>query len=277
MPKVAIQGVKVHYQQYGVGPDLVLVHGLFCNLAFWYMTVVPALAEHFRVTVYDLKGHGFSGRTTSGYRAIDLAEDLKLLLDHLDIRQYHLAGHSFGGAIALAHALRYPVRSLFLADAWIPALQRAPLGNNPWRGPRGNPASAQRVEIELPRVAAGILEEWNSLPSGPDGGLLRMFSPGGSGGQSLVLKRWMELVQGTSAAAEFDDAAGLTRSDISHCEPPTAAAFGSQSKYLPTLRGLEALLPRCRSILVPGAGHFFPLSRPRVFTESLVEFTASAC
>jgi len=56
MPRAALGEITVHYQQIGAGPDLVLIHGLFCNLAFWYLTVAPKLAETFRVTVYDLRG-----------------------------------------------------------------------------------------------------------------------------------------------------------------------------------------------------------------------------
>lgn len=44
MPQVVARGVRTHYQQLGSGPDLVLVHGLGANLAFWYVGAAPLLA-----------------------------------------------------------------------------------------------------------------------------------------------------------------------------------------------------------------------------------------
>ena len=81
MPKAKINGLTVHYQQMGLGPDLVMIHGLFANLAFWYLSVLPALARNFRVTVYDLRGHGYSDMPQRGYTSFDMAADLHALLD----------------------------------------------------------------------------------------------------------------------------------------------------------------------------------------------------
>src|SRR5262245_42815987 len=130
MPRGLIGNLTVHYQQAGHGPDIVLIHGLCSNLALWYLTIVPRLAESFRVTVYDLRGHGLSQVAPAGYRAVDLADDLKHLIDHLQIDSAHVVGHSFGGAIALAFASRYPerLRTLTLADVWLPTLQPTPFG-----------------------------------------------------------------------------------------------------------------------------------------------------
>ena len=61
MPKACVNGVSLHYQQSGQGPDLVLIHGLAANLAFWFLRIVPALNKRHRVTVYDMRGHGKSG------------------------------------------------------------------------------------------------------------------------------------------------------------------------------------------------------------------------
>jgi pimeloyl-ACP methyl ester carboxylesterase len=127
MPKASINGRRVHYQQMGQGRDLVLIHGLFSNLAFWYLTVMRALARDFRVTAYDLRGHGFTDMPQDGYTTYDLALDLRDLLDWLGVHHAHIAGHSFGSAIALHHAVLHPerVRSLILADARIHSLQPA--------------------------------------------------------------------------------------------------------------------------------------------------------
>ena len=44
MPKATLKsGVKLHYQQVGEGPDLVMIHGLTGNLAVWHLKMIPML------------------------------------------------------------------------------------------------------------------------------------------------------------------------------------------------------------------------------------------
>ncbi len=102
MPTLTSNQVRLHYQQFGEGPDVVLVHALTSNLAVWLATpLVYALAEQFRVTVYDLRGHGHSEAPPTGYTSADMAQDLLGLLDQLHIDRAFLVGHSFGGVIAV--------------------------------------------------------------------------------------------------------------------------------------------------------------------------------
>src|SRR5438046_4762158 len=105
--------------------DLVMVHGLAANMAFWYFKYACELARDFRVTVFDLRGHGRSQITPSGYTPDNLAVDLACLLDQLGIGSAHLLAHSFGGVVALRFALQRPerVRSLVLADTHVAAVR----------------------------------------------------------------------------------------------------------------------------------------------------------
>ena len=105
MRKVLANGIQLHYQQHGQGPDVVLVHGVTSDLSYWLLTVVPRLAERHRVTVYDLRGHGYSDVPPAGYTSRDMAEDLRGLMDALGIeravdrkwrtvdRKFHLSNH----------------------------------------------------------------------------------------------------------------------------------------------------------------------------------------
>ncbi len=69
MPRVTVEGMKFYYQQAGEGPDVVLLHGVSGNMAIWpLINLMPALAANFRVTAYDLRGHGYSDTPPSGYR-----------------------------------------------------------------------------------------------------------------------------------------------------------------------------------------------------------------
>src|ERR1700760_1964235 len=111
MPKALLKnGLTLHYQRTGKGPDVVMIHGLTGNLAVWHLKIIPMLMDRFRTLSYDLRGHGYSDMPPSGYSADDMAGDLEGLLDALEIRDAYLVGHSFGADIALYFALLYPER-----------------------------------------------------------------------------------------------------------------------------------------------------------------------
>jgi pimeloyl-ACP methyl ester carboxylesterase len=279
MPRAILGNLTVHYQQLGSGPDLVLIHGLFANLAFWYLTIAPMLAGSFRVTVYDLRGHGLTQRLSAGYRAADLAEDLRRLLDHLGIKCAHLVGHSFGGAVALAFAISNParIRSLTLADAWIPTLQ-------PWPGRPRRWAALQvrlmesgiQVGHDTPTVLQGFLEELVRLNDTEGAGANSAARAIGTlvpaGREPLTLRRWRQLVSATTAAAEFSDGTGIAADEISSLRKPAAIMFGKRSRYLPTMRALRRCLHDCQVTLVPDAGHYFPILNASLFASSVTQF-----
>ncbi|NJN19765.1 MAG: alpha/beta fold hydrolase, partial [Oscillochloris sp.] len=76
----------------------------------WHFTVVPPLREHYRLTTYDLRGHGRSEMPPDGYTTRDMAADLLGLMDGLGIERANLLGHSLGADIALHFALLHPER-----------------------------------------------------------------------------------------------------------------------------------------------------------------------
>src|SRR5690348_12412845 len=125
MPKTTLRsGVTLHYQQVGQGPDMVMIHGLTGNLAVWHLKIAPMLWDHFRITTYDLRGHGYSDAPPTGYTPDDMAEDLSELMDALDIERAFLVGHSYGADVALYFAHRFPsrVREAVAIEAALPAM-----------------------------------------------------------------------------------------------------------------------------------------------------------
>lgn len=277
----SINGMRVNYRQVGEGPDLVLIHGLAANHAFWHLNVLLPLARGYRVTVYDLRGHGYSGMPRSGYTSAHLAEDLLGLLDHLGIRKAGLVGHSLGGVVALHFAALHPERvaRLVIADSRVRALQ-------PTQRPRDWPnwATARpRLEgLGLPipedEEDSGIwlLErlaspEWRSTRDRLKGtSLFVPFSSLGGGNRSAA--RWLELLETTTAKKELTSCDGLSINRLATIRQPTLVLCGEHSPALPSFRGLKEHLPRCRGSIVPGAGHFFPLSRPELFVRLVREF-----
>jgi pimeloyl-ACP methyl ester carboxylesterase len=110
MPKVPVNSVTLHYIAFGHGRDVVLLHGFLGNLAVWHLRIAPELRKYYRVTTYDLRGHGYSEVTPSGYTPADMAKDLEALLDALNIRKAILVGHSYGADIAMYFALKHKDR-----------------------------------------------------------------------------------------------------------------------------------------------------------------------
>src|SRR3954451_2937704 len=77
MPKILANGLNLHYLQVGSGPHVIMVHGLTGNLAVWHFTAIPALRERYRITTFDLRGHGRSDMPPTGYTTRAMAEDLR--------------------------------------------------------------------------------------------------------------------------------------------------------------------------------------------------------
>lgn len=119
MPNARVNGVNLYYAVRGSGLPLVLVHGFACGIRSWDPQV-RALAAHYRVITYDVRGHGLSEapRAPEAYSQPTSVEDLRALLAHLKIRRAAVGGLSMGGNIALNFAIAHPamVTALIVAD-----------------------------------------------------------------------------------------------------------------------------------------------------------------
>jgi pimeloyl-ACP methyl ester carboxylesterase len=280
MAKALINGIQIQYQTIGSGPDLVMVHGLAANLAFWFLRIVPHLSKSFRVTVFDLRGHGGSGMPPSGYTTADLASDLVGLMDHLRIERAHLVGHSFGGAVALHAAALRPerVETLGLADCRVHALQPIPSVDNSefWEIRRRQlEERGIRVTEDTPKILYAMLEEFGEPVSdrqGTDRGLA--FAFGSWNPNSRTGRLWLRLRSTTTIRDDVRSEAGLDRALIRTVRTPTLLIFGEQSRCLKSCRQLEQLLPHHQTTILPGVGHFFPVQVPELFAQRLMEFLA---
>jgi esterase len=106
----------VHYQEYGRGRPLVILHGLLGSLDNWH-TLSKQFSDSFRVLAVDQRNHGRSPHSDIfTYEA--MAEDVAELLDHLNISSACVLGHSMGGKTAMQFALSHPerVRKLIVVD-----------------------------------------------------------------------------------------------------------------------------------------------------------------
>ena len=106
---VDVGGVRTRVLRAGSGPDLVLLHGTGGHLEA-YARDIAGLAADFRVTAYDMVGHGWSDLPDRPYTIDVLCDHLIGLLDALDIDAAHLSGESLGGWVAAWAAAHHPDR-----------------------------------------------------------------------------------------------------------------------------------------------------------------------
>ena len=117
-------GVKIRYLDEGKGETVLLIHGYTANgnLNWRAPGIEQALAEHYRVLMPDVRGHGGSDAPSEGQHGIHVVEDMVRLLDHAGAQQAHVVGYSMGGMIAIKLATVHPehVRSLLVGGmGWL--------------------------------------------------------------------------------------------------------------------------------------------------------------
>lgn len=106
---VHVGGVRTRVLQAGSGPDLILLHGTGGHLEA-YARDIAGLAEDFRVTAYDMVGHGWSDLPDFPYTIDVLSAHLLGLMDALGIDSAHLSGESLGGWVVAWTAAHHPDR-----------------------------------------------------------------------------------------------------------------------------------------------------------------------
>ncbi len=123
---VLINGINVHYKQFGSGePVMILLHGFGASVFSWREVMAP-LANSGTVIAFDRPAFGLTQRPMPGewqgqnpYSPEAQVALVIGLMDVLEIDQAILIGNSAGGTVALSTALAHPQRvtGLVLVDA----------------------------------------------------------------------------------------------------------------------------------------------------------------
>lgn len=280
MPFLPANGTDLHYIQTGEGPDVVLVHGLASSLAFWYAGIALPLRHQYRVTTYDLRGHGKSGMPPAGYTHLHMADDLSHLVDLLNLERFHLVGHSYGGLICLSFALRHSgrLRSLTLADVPIGSLSSRWLSCWPELSTRLQ-AAGVRIGSDDPYPELRILEEMarpEIRSRVQEGQAHASYTPYGWGkGAEKTGKRWRQLLRDTTAREDFRSRK-LSVQDLLKIDTPTLVTYGIKSRWKSSGDILRRHLPNPEVCYVEGAGHAHPWERPGDFLQRWFTFIAAA-
>lgn len=288
MPVADINGTQINYIQLGCGQrnqpcqDLVMVHGLATSLAFWYIHA-QEFSEQYRVTLYDLRGHGRSASPENGYTPKNMAQDLKALLAHLGIERAHFMAHSFGGTVALNLAKSNPslISSLMLIDTHIHAVRQS--SQNHWRFGKKIQLVLEQYGIEFdindPYIGYKMLyriAKRQVLGEIIPDEIRELIGPFLGKNSKRTAIRWITLMETTRAEEEFMGDDGLSLTNLKKMDFPILAMYGQHSQAMPTGMFLRDVWQQAAFKNIRSAGHFFPLTHAEEFTQTCKKFLTGA-
>lgn len=251
--------MKLNFEEFGSGPVLVLVHGLFGS-ATNLRGVARLLAERFHVISVDLPNHGRSPHTDTMTYA-DMSGALRETLTQFGDSPVNWAGHSMGGKAVMDLALSFPelIERLVVVDI-------APVRytHDQWaliNAMSNLDAAALRSRAEGDRLLAAEIEDTATRLF-----LLQNLVPDAGG------YRWR---LNLPVLAEYhNDIMGFPEHTGAVCDAPVLVLGGERSDYVkqeqrPVFRGF---FPAARFEVIAGAGHWVHADKPREVCAAITRF-----
>ena len=263
--------IELHYEDYGTGKPVVLIHGWPLSGRSWE-NQVPALVEAgYRVITYDRRGFGVSSQPWGGYDYDTFAADLNTLLEHLDLREVSLVGFSMGGGEVVRYIGTYGsdrVAKAVLASAVPPYLYKS--GDNPEGALDDDAIAGFLAGVTSDRIA--FLDEFTT----------GFFS---AGGELKVSQAQREYARDIAAFAspkgtlECITAFGRTdfRGDLEKITVPTLVIHGDSDAIVPFeasgKRSAQAIAGS-ELVVIEGGPHGINASHAEQFNRALLGFLA---
>jgi len=117
VPTLVTEPGIIHYETYGRGRPVLLLHGWLGSWELWRDTI-EVLGREFRTYALDFFGFGESGviaseqnfqqRRLQSFTVPTYVEMVYQFMERLGIKKAPLIGHSMGGTVSLNTAIRYP-------------------------------------------------------------------------------------------------------------------------------------------------------------------------
>lgn len=263
--------IELHYEDYGTGKAVVLIHGWPLSGRSWE-NQVPALVEAgYRVITYDRRGFGDSSQPWGGYDYDTFAADLNTLLEHLDLRQVTLVGFSMGGGEVVRYIGTYGtdrVAKAVLASAVPPYLFTS--GDNPEGTLDDDAIVGFQAGVTSDRLA--FLDEFTT----------NFFSAGGELKVSQAQREYArDIAAFASPKGTLDciNAFGRTdfRGDVDKVTVPTLVIHGDSDAIVPFeasgKRSAQAIAGS-ELVVIKGGPHGINASHPHEFNQALLGFLA---
>lgn len=250
---VTIDGHTIHYLDEGEGPVLLMLHGnpTWC---FLYRHLVAALRGQFRCVALDYPGFGLS-RAAPGYdlRPERHAEVVEAFVDALGLRAFTPILQDWGGPIGLRVATRRPedVRALVVLNTWAWPVD-------------DDPHFVRFSSIMGGAVMGFFIRHFNAFTN--------LLLPAGTPRRRLdratmnAYRRPLDTPERRRATHVFPGAivgatpflAGIEADLHRLADKPGRIVWGDADIAFreKERRRFEAVFPRARTCVVPGAGHF---------------------
>lgn len=253
------QGI-VHYEVYGRGKPVILLHGWLGSWGLWQETMA-FLGRYYRTYALDFWGFGESGKKRDTYAVQDFVSLVDQFMEQLGIAHAPLVGHSMGGTVSLSVAIHYPQRVSKVVVVGSPIVGSSlafPLklaGRRPIAFLLFNMMSVFRFGV---RVASPFICRDERFADMMDRDLSR-----------------------TTVESFLLSIASLRRTDLrpmlDRVRIPAMGIYGDRDiivhprQWQPMMKGI----PRARVERFPLAGHFPMLEEPQKFAELLKAFLDS--
>ncbi len=99
---------RIAFRRFGSGPDLLLISGEHSTTSTWDPKFLLDLSAHYRVTIFDFPGVGYSAPPIAPPSVRSYADAAAGLADALGLIRPIVVGWGLGGGVALALAERHP-------------------------------------------------------------------------------------------------------------------------------------------------------------------------
>ena len=241
-------GTGLEVRETGAGPALLLVHG-FGGAKEDFVDHVEALAERYRVVIFDHRGHGESDAPddVAAYTLDRLAADTLQVADALGIDRFRLLGHSMGGMVARRIVLEHPARVEALVF-----MDTSP-GPVPGLDPEVIELAASIAIEEGKDTLKPLLDDAATLTTPSYERLLRERP----GYQDFVDYKWAALSGVMWGAIARDIARQPDQiGELGGVACPTLVIVGEQDEpFFAVSHDVAAAIPGARLVTVPNAGH----------------------
>jgi pimeloyl-ACP methyl ester carboxylesterase len=243
VPTFDFAGVSIHYEVFGEGKPIMLVHGFASSLQGnwvapgWIGTLTPLR----QVIALDCRGHGESAKLYDPSMYGDaLYEDVIRLMDHLGVERADLFGYSMGGRIALALITRHAER-----------FDRVVLG--------GVGAGIQRREPVRAPITAAMQAGSSSEIGDPMARGFRIFAER-TGADLKAL-----------AAVRMSGYWRLGREELAKIASPVLIVVGENDTVVGSAEPLAKAIPGAKLVFVPDRDHLTVVGDQR-FKDAVVAF-----
>ena len=265
---VAIDGLRLHYLRKGSGQPVVFLHGNDGLLQDFMVSVIDRAAKGYQAIAMDRPGHGYSERPWFEVATAEVqARIIHKALQKLGIKKPILVGHSWSGALVLAYALRYPddLNGIVL------------LSGVAYDNPRLKPKTSDFL-LQLPIIGDLLaplyaISERRELTQT----LEEAFAPGQAPGWYVDTCASLMLRPDQIKAYAQDQVTirGTVRALSPHYQElrlPMVIVTGDQDKNVPPEQHaylLSSAVAQADLVVLPGAGHYIELTRPRVVMDAI--------